>query len=149
MKTHKKARPLTTMLLDIRSPYLEFVRNLAPQVALLTLSFFLGAKAYSKPFGAQESLILLVFFIMFCYAVWANVTRLYEGCFPVWREWTRRTAARERGLKMRPLQTLKYRCAVILRMKLEATAVLIGWFTGVFFLLMVVVFAAGAPEFDS
>ncbi|MDQ1835214.1 hypothetical protein [Massilia scottii] len=133
MRNHKRSRSIKTMLLECRNPYLEFLRNLTPQIALLTLAMFIGAKAWISPTGIQESILLAIFLVLFSYAVWANATRLYESCFPLWIEWNKRTSSRARRLKLGSIQSFRYIWATMLRLKFEVTAVIVSLIVGPFF----------------
>ena len=146
MKKHKKARSLSTLLHDCRSHYLDFLRNLTPQIAILTLTMFLGARIYWDPSGFQEWLFVAILLTLFCYASWANSTHFYEGCFPLWSRWRKHVFARARRLNMGPFQTLNYMFSAFMRLWLEATAVISFFLLGSFFVAIVAIFATGAAR---
>lgn len=73
-----------------RDHYLEFLRNLTPQILLLSGAVLLGARLDFTRFDFDNIIPTLVFFVVlgsFILAFWANASRFYERCSGEWKAW--------------------------------------------------------------
>lgn len=87
-----------------RSHYLEFLRNLTPQVVLFSIVLLLGYQLNFTRFDLGNWVPTLMFFILlgaFALAFYANSTLFYEKCFPEWKEWLKKT---ERSIATRGIR---------------------------------------------
>lgn len=86
-----------------RSCYLEYLRNLTPQVILFSLTLISARNLTSSiTFERKwETAISLVFLCGFVLSVYANVSMFYEKCFVRLRRWRRltRLILRSKGLR--------------------------------------------------
>lgn len=73
-----------------RIPYLNFLRNLAPQVVLASLAWMLGLKLDFTTFDLRNSIPTVGFFVYllaFGWSFWANSTLFLEDLFPQFGQW--------------------------------------------------------------
>lgn len=73
-----------------RKHFLEFLRNLTPQVILLSIAMLLGARLDFSRFDINNIGMTFLFFAMlfsFLLAFYANSTLLYENCFGDLKKW--------------------------------------------------------------
>ncbi|SHN36114.1 hypothetical protein SAMN05192549_108135 [Duganella sacchari] len=69
-----------------RAAYLEFLRNLTPQILMLSLAFFLGRKIDFTKFDwsyATPTFIFYAFMIIAVFAAYANATLFMEKFSPI------------------------------------------------------------------
>lgn len=70
--------------------YLDFLRNLTPQIILFSIALLLWARLDFTRFDFDNTLPTVVFFVIlgsFILAFYANSTLLYERCFAEWKQW--------------------------------------------------------------
>ncbi|MET3134599.1 hypothetical protein AAKU55_004899 [Oxalobacteraceae bacterium GrIS 1.11] len=72
-----------------RTHYLEFLRNLTPQIILLSLAIFLAGKISSVKIDWGGVLLMSILFGGFFVAFYGNCTLFYERCFSDWINWTK------------------------------------------------------------
>lgn len=73
-----------------RAHYLEFLRNLTPQIILLSITLLIGAKLDFSRFDIGNWLPTTLFFFLFgsfALAFYANSTLFYERCFSNLIQW--------------------------------------------------------------
>lgn len=78
-----------------RTHYLEFLRNLTPQVLLFSVVLILGGKLNFTKFDISNwygTLLFCLFLLYFCLAFYANSSLFYEKCFERNYVWTRRVS---------------------------------------------------------
>lgn len=73
-----------SVLSDGRKYYLEYLRNLTPQVILFTFAILVGAKINGATLdykSAFSAFMFISFMILFAIAFYANTTTFYENCY--------------------------------------------------------------------
>lgn len=96
-----------------RAHYLEFLRNLTPQVVLASLALLQAVKLNFTRFDIGNSGPTFAFWMLLASALiaaYANTTLFYERCFSALRKWKRKTTAR---LEARGLRGWRYFLAVL------------------------------------
>lgn len=86
----KKAHSFGSWLSASRKHYLEFLRNLTPQILLASLAWMLALKLNFKVIDFGNAVPTAGFFIYltaFGWAFWANATLFLENLFPEFIEW--------------------------------------------------------------
>lgn len=76
-----KRRKLFSLLVDLRIHFLEFLRNLTPQVIIFSLVFLVARNLDFTKFDISNAPATLLFFILLAigvYSVWANSTIFFE-----------------------------------------------------------------------
>jgi hypothetical protein len=89
----KKIRDRLQLLNDGRSFYLEFLRNLTPQIALLTVTFLLGSMLDFTRIDLSNWLPTFACFVLFgafVLAFYVNAAIFYERLFSPWKAWRTR-----------------------------------------------------------
>lgn len=79
------------LLNDGRTHYLEFLRNLTPQIILFSVILLLGMKLDFTRFDFNNMLSTALFFSLlgaFALAFYANATLFYERCFADLLKWS-------------------------------------------------------------
>lgn len=113
-KPRKKLTDRLELLNDGRPHYLEFLRNLTPQIILLSLALYLMNRLDLSRFDLANSgptFLFLLFFGAFALAFYANTTLFYERCFSQWRVWLKET---QDSLVAQGLTRLKISSAIYL-----------------------------------
>lgn len=73
--------------------YLEFLRNLTPQILLFAFVLVVGSKLNFSKVDFSNWLPTILFYVLlvaFCFAVWGNCNQLLNGCYPDILKWARR-----------------------------------------------------------
>ena len=71
-----------------RGAFLEFLRNLTPQILLLSLCFFMGSKLNFSQIDFNNSTPTFIFFVFLCLAIlagWVNASIFMERFIPIAR----------------------------------------------------------------
>lgn len=104
-----------------RKSYLEFLRNLTPQILLLSFSIItapdLGAEAKLSDQIARLTISLSIL-LAFSFAAYANCSQLYNTCFLDVKIWAQRIWSYSKNLNKNPLIRLKFALVSILKSKL-------------------------------
>jgi hypothetical protein len=77
--------------------YLEFLRNLTPQIFLFTFTVVIGDKIDFTQFDLsnwRETLIFYVLLIAFWIAFIGNIKQLFEGCYGDIQSWGKKISAK-------------------------------------------------------
>jgi len=98
-----------------RAFYLEFLRNLTPQIVLLTITFLYGKNLDFSRIDLSNFLPTFVWWVFlgaFMLAFYVNAAIFYEHCFGGWKAWRTRL---EKSLTARGI--LGYRRRLIAKMR--------------------------------
>lgn len=82
---NKDTRSIAEWLAAARGPYLEFLRNLTPQVLLASLAWVLALKLDFSRFDLQNfvpTFGFYAFLALFGFAVYSNISLLMSALFP-------------------------------------------------------------------
>lgn len=88
--TKKKITERLQLLNGGRHFYLDFLRNLTPQIILLSVTWLVAAQLDFTRIDISNTGTTFLFFVVlgsFILAFWANSTLLYERCFAEWKQW--------------------------------------------------------------
>lgn len=92
MNSESKPLTLSEWSLLARKPYLDFLRNLSPQILISSLAWVLALKLDFTKFdfsNAPQTVLFFGFLFLFLYAIYAN-TSVFLGCvFPTFQPWLR------------------------------------------------------------
>ncbi|MET3132232.1 hypothetical protein AAKU55_002502 [Oxalobacteraceae bacterium GrIS 1.11] len=94
MKNTKKIKTRIEIIDERKKSYLEFLRNLTPQIILLTLAFYLSERIDNGESEVLRIIVCVVFFAASVIAIYANHTTFYKTCFPEWGKWIERVHKR-------------------------------------------------------
>lgn len=89
-KPQPPALSLSEWLRAARAPYLNFLRNLTPQVFLASLAWIIAYRLDFSRFDASNWLSTAGFYIfltLFGYAVYSNITLFFSELFPGLSPW--------------------------------------------------------------
>lgn len=89
-KNPPAAPSFSAWLQSARAPYLNFLRNLTPQVFLASLAWVMAAKLnFSRfdPSNFGQTFLFYAFLTLFAYAVYSNVTLFLSELFPTLTPW--------------------------------------------------------------
>lgn len=126
MKTNTPppALSLSAWLVAARAPFLNFLRNLTPQILLASLAWLLALKLDFTRLDITNYAPMLGFYIflaLFLYSVYANTSLFLEELFPDFMPWLRAQESSLQDANMSrlriPLSLLK---AVLRERKIEA-----------------------------
>lgn len=77
--------------------YLEFLRNLTPQILLFAFVLVVGSKLNFHKVDFSNWLQTMLFYVLliaFFFAAWGNCNQLFKGCYPDMAKWARRISFR-------------------------------------------------------
>jgi hypothetical protein len=101
--------------------YLDFLRNLTPQILLFAFVLMVGRKLNFNKLDFANSLPTLLFYVLlvaFCFAVWGNCNQLLKGCYPDMLKWTRRISVKAVATRRTGLIRLWFLIVASIRMRL-------------------------------
>ncbi len=118
--------------------YLEFLRNLTPQVLLFSFVLIVGRKLDFSTIDLGNWLQTAIFFVLliaFIAAVYANYHQLFSGCYSGFGKWSDKIRAASAWNNRNGMDRVKFvLCAILRTRKLELAEILFV----VFFLQVVI-----------
>lgn len=146
--TAKSAPSLNSWLRDIRGPYLNFLRNLTPQILLASLAWVWATKLDFEKADFSNSAPTLAFFaflLLFGFSVYSNISLFLAEAFPGLMPWVREQELELKTAGVAKLSILKQLVAVVMReRKLEIALVFLAVVMLEFVLAGVLVSSIGA-----
>jgi len=91
---------VSKFLVDAREPYLNFLRNLGPQILVSSLTWVLGLKLDFTKWdisNAPKTIMFFGFLFLFLYAVYANTSLFLKAVFPTFELWIKAQEANIKG----------------------------------------------------
>lgn len=106
-----------------REPYLNFLRNLGPQILISSLAWVLGSKLDFTKWDLSDAPTTIMFFgflLLFLYAVYANTSIFLKAAFPTFEPWLRAQESNIKGTNTsRPMIPLLLFKAIFTYKKVE------------------------------
>lgn len=100
--------------------YLEFLRNLTPQILLFAFVLVVGSKLNFREVDLSNWLQTTLFYVLlvaFCFAAWGNCNQLFKGCYPDMSKWARRISVKAVSTNRGPFARLWFLVAAAIKMR--------------------------------
>jgi len=114
---------VSKFLVDAREPYLNFLRNLGPQILVSSLAWVLGSKLDFTKWDVSNAPTTIMFFgflLLFLYAIYANTSLFLKALFPTFESWIKAQEASIKGINTsRPMIPLLLFKAIFTHKKAE------------------------------
>jgi len=117
--------------------YLEFLRNLTPQILLFAFVMVVGSKLDFGKVDFSNLLQTTLFYVLlvaFFFAVWGNCNQLFNGCYPDIKKWLKRISIKASSTNRSGLARLWFLVVAVLKKRFVVALELIF----VVFLLQIV-----------
>lgn len=116
------ARKLNRLRLlgDGTKNYLEFLRNLTPQVFLLTFALVIAQKINFTEVDVSNWLSTLIFYVLllaFIFAFYGNFSQLFSGCYSDIKPWAKKLSAKANATNRNQLSRVLFFLVASVKMR--------------------------------